>query len=168
MNNLALLDEAQGKYAQAEALCSQVLEISGPGKTQDISALYFVSCAASLYQREGKYDLAQTYLAQVLAGYRRTLGSESPDTMEAAANLALAYLSQGKFAEGEPLAREAVETVRKKSPEDWRRFRAESVLGSILAGQKKYAEAEPLLLEGYRGPGPVLPGSPPRMGRPTL
>jgi hypothetical protein len=31
------------------------------------------------------------------------------------------------------------------------RFRAESLLGESLAGEKKYAEAEPLLLEGYRG-----------------
>ena len=29
--------------------------------------------------------------------------------------------------------------------------RAESLLGASLAGQKKYAEAEPLLLDGYRG-----------------
>jgi len=30
-------------------------------------------------------------------------------------------------------------------------FRAASLLGANLAGQKKYAEAEPLLLEGYQG-----------------
>ena len=43
------------------------------------------------------------------------LGSpESAVTMDAAADLALAYLSQGKFAESEPLAREAVEFDRKK------------------------------------------------------
>jgi hypothetical protein len=36
-------------------------------------------------------------------------------------------------------------------PDVWQRFFAESLLGSSLAGQKKYAEAEPLLLEGYRG-----------------
>jgi hypothetical protein len=31
------------------------------------------------------------------------------------------------------------------------RFRVESLLGECLAGEKKYAAAEPLLLEGYRG-----------------
>jgi hypothetical protein len=36
-------------------------------------------------------------------------------------------------------------------PEDWQRFRAESLLGASLAGQKKYPEAEPLLLAGYQG-----------------
>jgi hypothetical protein len=47
------------------------------------------------------------------------------------------------FAEAEP--------SRARQPDDWQRFRAESLLGASLAGQKKYAEAEPLLLEGYRG-----------------
>lgn len=39
----------------------------------------------------------------------------------------------------------------KQQPDDWQRFRAESLLGATLAGQKKYAEAEPLLLAGYQG-----------------
>ena len=44
-----------------------------------------------------------------------------------------------------------MEFNRKKQPDDWQRFRAESLLGASLAGQKKYVEAEPLLLEGYQG-----------------
>jgi eukaryotic-like serine/threonine-protein kinase len=79
------------------------------------------------------------------------LGSEHPDTMASAADLALAYQSQGKFAESEHLAGEALEFNRRKQPDDWQRFRAESLLGASLAGQKKYPEAEPLLLKGYRG-----------------
>jgi hypothetical protein len=71
--------------------------------------------------------------------------------MASAGDLALAYQSQGKFAEAEPLAREALEFNRKKQPDNWQRFHAESLLGASLAGQKKYAEAEPLLLEGYSG-----------------
>jgi eukaryotic-like serine/threonine-protein kinase len=67
------------------------------------------------------------------------------------ADLALAYQSQGKFTESESLAREALDLYRKKQPDDWQRFRAESLLGASLAGQKKYAEAEPLLFAGYKG-----------------
>jgi len=71
--------------------------------------------------------------------------------MASVADLALAYLSQGKFTESDPLAREAMEFDRKKQPDDWQGFRAETLLGARIAGQKKYAEAEPLLLEGYQG-----------------
>ena len=53
--------------------------------------------------------------------------------------------------QSESLAREAMETDSKIQPDNWQRFRAESLLGASLAGQKKYAEAEPLLLEGYQG-----------------
>jgi hypothetical protein len=85
--------------------------------------------------------LAETYGA---------LGSDHPETMDSAANLALAYQSQGKFTESEPLAREALEIDQKKQPDDWHRYRAESLLGASLAGQKKYTEAEPLLLAGLQ------------------
>jgi eukaryotic-like serine/threonine-protein kinase len=152
MQNLAEIYAARGNYAQAEALSSQILQIKrrvlGPEHLETIEGLTQI---AFIYQREGRYALAETYAAQALAGRRRVLGSEDAETMRSAGDLALAYQSQGQFADAEPLAREALEFNRKKQPDDWQRFRAESLLGASLAGQKKYAEAEPLLLEGYQG-----------------
>jgi tetratricopeptide (TPR) repeat protein len=152
MSGLASVYADRGRYAQAEALYSQVLEIGrrvlGPEHPRTLGAL---SDFAWMYQRQGKYALAETYAAQALAGRQHALGSEDTDTMGSEADLALANLSQGKFAESEPLARGAVEVFQKKQPDDWQRFLAESLLGASLAGQKKYAEAEPLLLEGYQG-----------------
>ncbi len=151
-NDLALSYAAQGRYAEAETLFKQTLEtqrrVLPAGNSRTLETL---SNLAEMYQSQGKYALAQTYAAQALAGRRTTLGPEDPDTMNAAAELALAYQSQGKFADSEPLAREALETDRRKRPDDWQRFLAESLLGASLAGQKKYVEAEPLLLEGYQG-----------------
>ena len=138
--------------SQAEALFRQTQEISrrvlGP---EHPLTLNFLGDLAYVYQRQGKYASAESYAAQSLEARRRVLGPEDQNTLESAAQLALAYLSQGKFAESEPLAREALEFNRKKQPDNWQRFRAESLLGASLAGQKKYAEAEPLLLEGYQG-----------------
>jgi eukaryotic-like serine/threonine-protein kinase len=152
MNNLADARYQQGKYAEAEALFTQTLEISRRVLgSENPYTLSFLSDMAGMYQRQGKYDKAETIAAQSLAGQRHTLGAENPDTMDALAGLALAYQSEGKFAENEPLAREAVEFDRRKRPDDWQRFRAECLLGASLAGQKKYAEAEPLLLAGYQG-----------------
>jgi tetratricopeptide (TPR) repeat protein len=152
MSNLGDVYADEGKYAQAEALFSQTQEIQrrvlGP---EHPLTLYTLSHFAFMYQREGKYALAETYGAQALAGRRHSLGSENPDTMASEADLALAYVSQGKLDASEPLAREALEAQKKIEPDDWQRYRAESVLGASLAGQKKYAEAEPLLLEGYQG-----------------
>lgn len=152
MNNLADACYQQGKYAQAEELFVHTLNTSrrllGPENQYTLS---FLSDFAGMYQREGKYAKAESIAAQSLAGQRHAQGLENPDTMDAAADLALAYQSQGKFTLSEPLARQVVEFTRKEQPDDWQRFRAETLLGASLAGQKKYAEAEPLLLQGYQG-----------------
>ena len=152
MGNLADTCAKEGKYAEAEALFTQIEKISrrvlGPEHPRTLA---FLMDFASMYQRQGKYALAEALAAHVLAGRRRALGSEHPDTMPSAPDLALAYVSQRKFAESEPLAREAMEAATKAEPDGWQRFRAESLLGASLAGRKEYAEAEPLLLQGYQG-----------------
>ena len=42
-------------------------------------------------------------------------------------------------------------SVRRRQPDAWTTFNAKSLLGEALAGQTKYADAEPLLLAGYEG-----------------
>ena len=152
MNNLAVCYGSQGRYAQANALLNQSLAIArrvlGP---EHPMTLTFLSTSAFVYQHQGKHGVAETYAAQALTGRQHALGHEHLDTMDSAADLVLAYVSQGKFTEAEPLAREALETEKKVQPDDWQRYRAASLLGASLAGQKKYAEAEPLLLEGFQG-----------------
>lgn len=66
------------------------------------------------------------------------------------ATLAFTYLQEGKFADGEMLAREAVAIGVKENKDALRTFVEESVLGAALSGQNKYAEAEPVLLGAYR------------------
>ena len=60
-------------------------------------------------------------------------------------------LDQGRFAQAEPLARECLAIREKKIPDEWRTFNARSMLGGSLLGQKKYTEAEPVLVSGYEG-----------------
>ena len=51
----------------------------------------------------------------------------------------------------EPILRECLAIFQRKQPEDLTTFHAQSLLGGVLLGQEKYAEAEPLLLRGYEG-----------------
>ena len=60
-------------------------------------------------------------------------------------------LDELKPAEAEPLARECLALRECLIPDDWRTFNSRSMLGDSLLGQKKYAEAEPLLPPGYDG-----------------
>jgi len=152
MINLAEAYAAEGKYAQAEDLFDRTLAVSrrvlGP---EHPNTLYVVSDFASLYQRQGKYALAERWAVRALAGYRHSLGPDAAATLVSAADLALAYLSQGRFSKSEPLARETLAIERERQPDNWQRFRSESLLGASLSGLKKYAQAEPLLIAGYRG-----------------
>jgi hypothetical protein len=55
------------------------------------------------------------------------------------------------FAEAEPLLRECLAILEKTQPDAWTTFNTKSMLGDALPGQRKYADAEPLLLKGYDG-----------------
>jgi len=60
-------------------------------------------------------------------------------------------LEHGKAVEAETPARVCLALRQQVLPDDWPTFNARSMLGGSLLGQKKYAEAEPLLRSGYEG-----------------
>ena len=55
------------------------------------------------------------------------------------------------YAEAEPLLRECLKFREQNEANDYLTFYTKSLLGGSLLGQKKYAEAEPLLLKGFEG-----------------
>ena len=60
-------------------------------------------------------------------------------------------VEQRRYAEAEPLLREALDGQRTTGPDTWRRYYTESLLGACLTGLGKYAEAEQVLRSGYKG-----------------
>ena len=63
------------------------------------------------------------------------------------------HLEQERWAEAEASLREYLKFVEEdlEEPDSYERFRVVSEIGESLMGQKKHAEAETLLLEGYEG-----------------
>ena len=53
--------------------------------------------------------------------------------------------------DAESLLRECLAIREKTQPDEWTTFGTKSMLGGALSGQKKYADAEPLLLAGHEG-----------------
>ncbi|HXJ55649.1 MAG TPA: protein kinase [Verrucomicrobiae bacterium] len=90
-------------------------------------------------------------LREQLEESRRRLAPEDPELAAVMAHLTIALLKQGDFSEAEPVARECLTIRESKLADDWRTFGTRSLLGGALLGQKKYAEAEPLLRSGYEG-----------------
>jgi tetratricopeptide (TPR) repeat protein len=99
----------------------------------------------------GDYAGVETLYRNHLQDLRASLPSDDPNLAAAAAQLVLALLTGHKFNEAEPLARECLEIREKQLPDDWRTFNTRSLLGESLMGQKKFEQAEPLLLSGYEG-----------------
>jgi tetratricopeptide (TPR) repeat protein len=123
----------------------------------------FLNTLAAAYAEAGKFDKAvaaeheaitlvpknqSVFFVQCLALYEASIPYHDPGRLAAQVNL---LLSTHKFAAAEPFAREYLRLREKVAPDDWTTFYGRSVLGGSLLGQKKYAEAEPLLLKGYDG-----------------
>ena len=67
------------------------------------------------------------------------------------AKLGFVRLQQKKWADAEPVFRDCLAIRQKQIPDSWLTFNTQSLLGGALLGQKKHAEAEPLLVKGYEG-----------------
>ena len=60
-------------------------------------------------------------------------------------------MQRQKWGDAEPVLRECLAIRQGKEADAWTTFNAQSLLGGALLGQKKYADAEPLLVHGYAG-----------------
>lgn len=107
-----------------------------------------------VYILAGEHVKAVDLLLKQLAGVRKSQPEAyqyHADYADFLARIGRAYLGLKQWNEAEPHLRECATIREKTQPDDWDTFEARSLLGGSLLGQKKYAEAEPLLLAGYEG-----------------
>ncbi len=148
LSNLAVLYEDRGDLAGAEDTYREVVEMRRKllGSTHPRLARSLSNLASFLREKRGDLKGAEPLLREALAIAAVSLGPQHPDRAVYLRNLASVLLDQGRAAEAEPLAREAVAVLRQASPTSWRVADAESVLGGSLAAEGRFAEAEPLLV----------------------
>jgi serine/threonine protein kinase len=115
------------------------------------TAIRLTDALAHAYEEIGKHAFAEPLLREVLAARQRQGSADQPDVSSALARLGQNLLQQKKAGEAEKIVRECLVARKKAQPDGWTTFNAESMLGGSLLGQKKYAEAEPHLLQGYEG-----------------
>jgi tetratricopeptide (TPR) repeat protein len=106
---------------------------------------------ALVYVAQGKTPDAVALLIDVLARRRRLLGPGHPATTGALEALGEILLRQNRYAEAEPLLKEALANRTSKSADQWEKYNCQSLLGASLEGQRRYGDAEPLLLSGFQG-----------------
>lgn len=152
LNNLADLLDDEGKTAEAEALQREALAMQRKllgNESPDVARS--LHNLARLTRNEGKPAEAEPMLREALATQRKLFGNDHPDVAESLEQLGQVVSDEGRLDEGEKLLRESVSIREKSQPNGWRTFGARSVLGGILLAQKKYTEAEPLLISAYAG-----------------
>ncbi len=81
----------------------------------------------------------------------KSLPKDSPQLAATLAQFGMSLLQLKVYTGAEPILRASLTIREKKEPDDWRTFNTRSMLGGVLLGQKKYADAEPLLSTGYEG-----------------
>ncbi len=102
-----------------------------------------------------EYPEAEQLLMESLAQQQKKCGADhleiSVEMSFAMHQLGIKYLRGGKYAKAELLFRACLPIREKEQPNSWMTFNTRTRLGAALLGQQKYAEAEPLLLQGYEG-----------------
>jgi len=142
----------EGQMDKAEPLFLEALQGSRAAldRNHEITQLALIGLAV-VYST--KPDLVK--LEPVLKETARiALSRNGPDhlnTAQANSFLAMLYFIQKEYAKAEPYFREFRRYLLKTAPDGWDRLLVESRLGTCLLGQKKYAQAEPLLLSAYNG-----------------
>jgi serine/threonine protein kinase/tetratricopeptide (TPR) repeat protein len=140
------LTEARAAAEEAVAICQRNPDRVSPSSQRDAFA-----ALGDVLTDLGDTAAVETLDAQQLQYLHTSLPPDDPELANALAMLTLERLDHRRWAEAEKIVRECLAIREKKLPDDWRTFNARSMLGGALLGQKKCAEAEPLLLSGYEG-----------------
>ena len=114
---------------------------------------------AALLKKANTPSLAA--LQEQLPEARQALPKDSPQLAGLLAPIGLELQTQNNCSEAEPHLRECLAIHGKSPPDVWSSFNTKSLLGGALLGQKKYADAEPLLLAGDEGLKPWAKTIPP-------
>jgi serine/threonine protein kinase/tetratricopeptide (TPR) repeat protein len=148
----------QHKLAELEAVDRELLAATRKQPGDDQGVLNALNNLGGLLSgRQDKLAECEALNREALALTRKVHGGEDPEVATALDDLVSVLQREAasgeaaNLTEADALARESLALCEKRFPDDWRTFRTRSLLGGSLLKQKRYEEAEPLLLSGYEG-----------------
>jgi tetratricopeptide (TPR) repeat protein len=103
------------------------------------------------YERQQRFADAEELYATLATLRGRLAGANHPTALTELVALGRVRVTLGKLVEGEAVLRDSLTRFETARPDAWQRFEAMELLGSILAAQKRYREAEPLLAKACDG-----------------
>ena len=152
LDHLASCYRAASKWPEAIAAWEKLRDardkLLGADHPSALQTQFHLGCA---YLEAGKPEVALPMVTATLVKIRRGFPTDSPQLAGILAKWSSSLLGAKAYPEAEPVLREALAIREKSQPDAWTTFNTQSMLGGALFGQKKYADAEPLLLKGYEG-----------------
>jgi serine/threonine protein kinase len=141
----------QGRHGEAETLLEEALKnyrrIFGKNNSWTHWA---AGRLADCYLDEGQIEKAERLFPEAQEA-SLFAGMEGTDHGMVLNTLARLRLEQRRPADAEPPARRSLAHADERFPDLWLRFESLSLLGGAISGQRRYTEAEPMLINGYNG-----------------
>jgi serine/threonine protein kinase len=151
MNDLASAYGAARKPDLALPLLEEIAAGMERKRFQDRNAGLAVGNVVACHEQLKQYHEAEAWRRKWLAVVKDRAGADSLLFANELAPLGLNLFWQNKWSDAEVVLRDCLAIREKKQPDLWNTFTTRSMLGCALLNQKKYADAEPLLLQGYEG-----------------
>lgn len=150
LNNLAAMKRARGDLRGALPLYYDALAMARTlmGDEHPDVAMALNNIGVLLADMQ-EHAAAEPVYREALAIRRQRLPPRNTGIAETLNGLGAALNALGRAAEAEPLLREALSIRREHMPDRWQTFSTATILGESLGQQQKFAEGEPLLVEGY-------------------
>jgi eukaryotic-like serine/threonine-protein kinase len=144
-------EKAQQRYSRGEELLNQLLQLSlsVSADQEQASSRQVRHRLAQMFVGQGRFDKAEEQF-EAMQAIQRSIpsGVETPMFRVITSQLAWTRLHQGKYALAEQDLR--IVSVNPKS-DNFYLYNWKNILGASLVGQKRFAEAEPHLLDAYAG-----------------
>ncbi len=106
---------------------------------------------ASSYVKVGRLEEGIAMKEKSLRLKQKVLSEGNITTVMTMRDLALIYYSAGQLKDAERQYLQLLAVEKKKGAKNWLFYNDQRVLGEVFYKQKKYSEAEPLLLSAYEG-----------------
>jgi tetratricopeptide (TPR) repeat protein len=151
LNNLGQTCLAAGRLAESLAFYAQAAQGVGNRDFPHQHAGGIVGGAAAVFELAGRFTPAESWRRKWLDYLQKNGGAQGPAYAAELAALGFKLLHQKKWSDAEAPLAESLAIREQTQPEIWSTFNSRSLLGAALLGQRKYEQAEPLLVQGYKG-----------------
>jgi len=144
--NLAYANFDVGKTDLALTLLQEAAVATERRQFRTEDAANLIRLFTGYAEKANRWDLGETWRRKWLAVVKTKNGPESAEYASNLSALGQNLVRQGRFEDAESVLRECVALRHRIQPGKWPVFHTQSRLGGALLGQRKFGEAEPLLV----------------------